>query len=175
MPVQSCLYYVAVVCPFSIDVQISAFKKWMQERYGCKHALKSPAHITLIPPFRCEPQLENNLKALINEVNDGLMSFDVIISGFGCFGKRVIYAEIKENSQLSLLHQLSNKIFSEIIFDNNRSFRPHITIATRDIPESSFEEALKHFLAIDFQTSFCVENVSLLKLIAGKWNVIHPL
>ena len=46
-----CMYYLAIVCPDELNKKILSFKLWMQEKFDCKVALKSPAHITLIPPF----------------------------------------------------------------------------------------------------------------------------
>lgn len=45
------MYFVAVVCPDEINQKVLSFKHWMRDQFGCTVALKSPAHITLIPHF----------------------------------------------------------------------------------------------------------------------------
>jgi len=55
------MYYVAIVCPDNLNNKIKGFKLWMQEKFGCTVALKSPAHITLIPPFWFKGDDENML------------------------------------------------------------------------------------------------------------------
>ncbi|HEY6506286.1 MAG TPA: hypothetical protein VIZ28_20055, partial [Chitinophagaceae bacterium] len=44
------MYYVALLCSPETDGKVQQFKYWMRERFGCTAALRSPAHITLIPP-----------------------------------------------------------------------------------------------------------------------------
>ena len=53
------MYYVALVCPNEIDEVINRFKVWMKDRFGCKAAMKSPAHITLVAPFWLEDKKQN--------------------------------------------------------------------------------------------------------------------
>ena len=55
------LYYIAIVCPPAVNEEILVFKHWMRDQFNCKAALKSPAHITLIPSFLMEKRLEDDL------------------------------------------------------------------------------------------------------------------
>lgn len=50
-PAKHNMYFVAIVCPGQINEKVEQFKQWMKDRFGCVVAMKSPAHITLIPPF----------------------------------------------------------------------------------------------------------------------------
>jgi 2'-5' RNA ligase len=60
------MYFIALVLPAYLNDKILVWKNFMQERYNCKVGLKSPAHITLIPPFWME---ENKEAALFYEAN----------------------------------------------------------------------------------------------------------
>ena len=70
---QKNLYFIAIVPNLSVRGLIKALKEEMKERFNAKHALKSPAHITLQMPFKrsqdFEVTLVNTLKAFANHVN----------------------------------------------------------------------------------------------------------
>ena len=65
------MYYIAVAAPEEINKQALKWKQYMKDVYGCVVALKSPAHITLIPPFWCKEELEkiitNNLRRIFGK------------------------------------------------------------------------------------------------------------
>ena len=44
------MYFIALVASDEINQQVLKWKLMMKEKYKCEVALKSPAHITLIPP-----------------------------------------------------------------------------------------------------------------------------
>ena len=48
------MYFIALVAPEEINTPILKWKTWFRDNFGCTVALKSPAHITLIPPFRMQ-------------------------------------------------------------------------------------------------------------------------
>jgi hypothetical protein len=43
------LFYLAIECPEDINERVEAMKDYMEEKYGCKAAKKSPAHLTIVP------------------------------------------------------------------------------------------------------------------------------
>ena len=61
------MYFIALVAPEDINKQVLKWKHWMKERYRCEVALRSPAHITLVPPFWMKPDLENKLARSITD------------------------------------------------------------------------------------------------------------
>ena len=46
------LFFIAIMPNKELEEEVYAFKKYMASHFGAQHALKSPAHITLIPPFK---------------------------------------------------------------------------------------------------------------------------
>ena len=61
------LYFIAILAPKKIDKEVSEWKQYMKEQYGCKVAQRSPAHITLIPPFNMKEEIENLMASAMNE------------------------------------------------------------------------------------------------------------
>ncbi|UJH91222.1 hypothetical protein LZ575_21950 [Antarcticibacterium sp. 1MA-6-2] len=55
------LYFIAILPPEDIRRQIKDFKMEIALKYGAKHALKLPAHITLKSPFKILELQEKNL------------------------------------------------------------------------------------------------------------------
>ena len=66
------MFFVAIICPFFVEKKVLEYKRRMKEQFGCIVALKSPAHITLIPPFWLEDERE---KALVDTLQ--LFSSDI--------------------------------------------------------------------------------------------------
>ena len=76
------MYFIALVVPADMNKQVLKWKTWMKERYGCEVALRSPAHITLVPPFWMRPELENNMIGAVNEFSLTQQGFIVQLNNF---------------------------------------------------------------------------------------------
>ncbi|MGZ3924768.1 MAG: hypothetical protein ACXVBJ_13435, partial [Flavisolibacter sp.] len=55
------MYFIAIVLPPRLNEKVLKYKTMMLEKYNCKVGLKSPAHITLVPPFWMEEEKEGRL------------------------------------------------------------------------------------------------------------------
>jgi 2'-5' RNA ligase len=169
------MYFIAIVCPETINEKIQKFKQWMKDRFGCVVAMRSPAHITLIPPFwfmhEREHELVNPVQAFINPSPQ-----KIELDGFSHFRKKVLFARVKENPSLNELKSEAERYFTGKIGASfridERPFHPHVTIANRDMKPSHFEEAWQHFSNKTFQESFDSNSIALLKLNPGGWTVI---
>lgn len=169
------MYYVAIVCPKEIDEKVYQFKEWMRKQFGCMVALKSPGHITLIPPFWMDEAREDELRATLQQLC-GHETVTVEMNGFSHFGDRVLFILVNENEQLTALKNKTEAYFLQnlngIIKKDERPFHPHVTIANRDVSPSTFVKAWAHFSKEKFESSFNADKVSVLKLNSGKWEVI---
>lgn len=171
------LFYIAIVCPENIELEVKNFKNHMFENYGSKAASKSPAHITIVPPFKAEDDLTPHLLDFISTFNIGIVPFQINLSGYGNFGDRVLFVDVAPNEKLQQLElECMNEFvqqFPSIIFGANPPFNPHVTIATRDIPEGKLEEAKAYFESNHpFERSFETKQLQLLKLENGNWNIV---
>ena len=170
------MYYLAFVCPEQVDEKVRQFKLWMQEMFGCKAALKSPAHITLIPPFWYDESVENILLDLISSFHSDLEKLEIQLQGFSHFAKRVLFVNVLPNPGLNEIRRQTllhfKKSLGDIIKEETRPFTPHITIANRDLKPADFDKAWAHFMNRKFQVVFETQQISLLKLSREKWNII---
>ena len=170
------MYYVAIVCPQQINEKIQQFKQWMKDRFGCVVAMKSPAHITLIPPFWFMLEREHELVGAIQSFINNSAPQKIELDGFSHFRKSVLFVQIVGNSSLGELKEQVEKYFYEKIGaffkKEDRPFHPHITIANRDMKPAHFEEAWEHFSNKTFKEGFNSNSISLLKLNPARWNII---
>ena len=170
------MYFLAVLCPASIDEKVQAHKLWMRDRFGCTVALKSAAHITLIPPFWMETNSEELLIQTLTHFQTTIPAFQIQLKGFSHFSNRVLFVAVNENPQLGGLRKAVEDHFIQpfhgIIKPDDRPFHPHVTIANRDIKPGDFIKAWDHFKRLPFAEEFEATTVSLLKLSENKWNVI---
>jgi len=175
LPEGFALYYIGTLCPGAINEKVGAYKQYMQTAYGCRAAQKSPAHLTLVPPFKAEEDLEPLLQEFVTAYNTGIIPFEIQLRNFDHFNKRVLFVDVVPNEELTLLEKNVNLQFSEafpsIIFRTKPEFHPHVTIATRDIPEHKFDEIWDYFQQQSMDASFTCNSLTVLKLEKGVWEV----
>jgi 2'-5' RNA ligase len=170
------MYFIALVCPEHINKQVLKWKVWMKERFGCEAALRSPAHITLVPPCWMNPGLEANLLNSLAAFARTQQRPIIQLSHFSHFKPRVIFVNIVQNTALE---NLQTGLFRYLLADNiypfnkdDRPFHPHITIATRDLHKKTFNEAWEHFKEKKYEAEWTAEGISLLRHNKKNWDVI---
>jgi len=170
------MYFVAIVCPPETDKDVLQFKNWMNEQFGCVVALKSPAHITLVPPFWLDEDKEKKLQETLENFTSVVNELEIQLDGFSKFGKRVLFIRVLGNPDLDKIKSEAEyhfvNSFGDVIEKEERPFHPHITIANRDLKPGDLEKAWQHFEKKGFKENFRSKTISLLKLTAGKWKVI---
>jgi 2'-5' RNA ligase len=173
------MYYIAIVCPPDLQQKILRHKQWMKEHFGCVVAMRSPAHITLIPPFWLEDSREDILRETLKSFNTGTTDLVVSLDGFSHFGKRVLFAHVENTPRLEDIKKQVESHFvqymGDIIKPEDHPFHPHITIANRDMKPSDFNKAWEHFSNTVFRERFSVNGISLLKLGLAQWDVIDKV
>ncbi len=170
------MYFLAIVCPEELDKIILRFKLWMQEHYGCRIALRAPAHITLVPPFWFDDAEVHSLLDVLYKFSSPDGDLDIQLSDFSHFKNRVIFIRVLELNGLVAIKEKAEQHFQQIIAGiirpDDRKFQPHITIANRDIKPSDFRKAWEYYSRKKFDAHFSANKISLLKLGPEKWEVI---
>ena len=170
------MYFNALVAPEEINRQVLEWKNFMKEHYGCVVALRSPAHITLIPPFWMEETLEQELENVLAEFSKQKKSFEILLKNFSAFKPRVIYVSVETNESLQKMQpELERSIINAGSFPikpGDRPFHPHVSIATRDLYKKAFHEAWDIFKEKKYNAAWMVNGISLLKHNEKNWEVI---
>jgi len=167
------LYFIALVPDPLICAEVKAFKTYAQEHFNSGRALRSPAHITLEPPFKWESSQINQLKDTLETWASKQDNFSVSLEGFEAFPPRVIFVDIIKNKELFNLQQsLKQTLRSQLDFVSDRPelpFHPHMTIAYKDLRKEVFVQAWAHFSTQEYQRIFTVKNICLLQHNGRVW------
>jgi 2'-5' RNA ligase len=169
------MYYIAILAPEEINEQVLGWKHFMRDRFGCIVALKSPAHITLVSPFWMNKDLQPQLEQALHVFSSDRKSFTIKLKDFGSFKPRVIFVHVEQSDTLTQTkdalqnHLLANSLFP--IEKETRPFHPHVTLANRDLHKKDFIPAWEHFANRQFEYSFVVTGISLLKHNGTQWEV----
>jgi 2'-5' RNA ligase len=170
------LYFIALIPPDEINDQVLKWKLWMKDNLDCVVALRSPGHVTLVPPFRMKKELEDPLFKKLDEFASDQNSFLIRLSDFSHFRSRVIYIHVKDNPELN---RFRNDLFDFLqqeprfpIPAKEEKYTAHITIATRDLDKYRFQKAWEYFKEIGYQADWLCRNISLLRHNKKNWDVI---
>ena len=172
------LLFLAVLPPENIQEEVKRIKLIFKNQYGAGHALNSPAHLTLIPPFLWPAEKETLLIESLDYFSQDEDSFDVELNGMGAFKPRVIYIDVGKNNFLNDLHGrlrnfLDDKWGISELLRGNKPFNPHMTVAFRDLTKDNFFTAWEEFKNKRFQALFSVDKIVLLIHHQNQWEVRH--
>lgn len=167
------LFFIAILPDEAIQKEVTGFKKYMQEHYNASHALKSPPHITLFPPFKWQPGRVNVLIQALDDFANDTNRFDLILKNFNSFPPRVLFVDVEKSEQLrTLQHDLEVCLKNKLYLQNDRNhgdFNPHMTIAHKDLDRTSYAKAWAYFSKQTYQRTFHVDAITLLEHKMGKW------
>jgi 2'-5' RNA ligase len=166
------LCFIGIVAPEDISNQVMEWKNYMLQHFGCRVALRSPAHITLVPPFSLNKEVEAKLETDIREFSSAREQFSIVLSNFSSFPPRVIFVDVEPSVHLTNLQ----KNIEAYVIDkkypvkqSTRPFHPHITIANRDLREKDYHKAFSHLRTIPFNAVFTATHIDVLKSKPEGW------
>jgi 2'-5' RNA ligase len=171
------MYFIAIVLPEEINQSVLKLKHLMLEKFGCKVGLKSPAHITIIPPYWMTEDLEQPLLQDMDFLSKTIPAFSLTLSRFSAFKPRTIFIDVPVPESLAFVKKTTERFFKTHTHYkakiDNRPFHPHITIATRDLHKKAFAEAWPLFENKPFAATFEATGLSVLRHNKKDWDVIH--
>ena len=169
------LYFIALVPDEPVLSEVWQLKEEMKRRFETKAALRSPPHITLHMPFKWSATKELLLYNTLEQIGKSHRRFTIELKGYGAFEPRVIYVNVSENIQLA---ELQNSVIKKAASEwhiypmrDSRPFRPHMTIAFRDLKKAKFYEAWQEFEDRNFAQTMSVHKLHLLKHTGKHWEI----
>ncbi|WP_373522014.1 2'-5' RNA ligase family protein [Aquiflexum sp.] len=170
-------YFIAIVPEGPVQVQATALKDLMKEKFNLKYALKSPSHITLKMPFSWNENKEGNLGGMLEGFFKTIEPFNIDLNGFDKFGNRVIFINVKKNQYLTDM-QLSLSKFCKTDLKlveelSDRAYHAHMTIAFKDIKPKLFDEYWEFIKTQTLKEKLEVNDIALLKKVEGRWEVVR--
>lgn len=174
------LYLIAIIPPESIREDIQKFKEDFRQRFFSETASKVITHITLKTPFKLPFEKAEELKKWFERLYVGVEPFEIELKNFGAFHNPehpVIYVNPSMTTQLySLQNEIIRSfhvIYPQIkILDIEHKFKPHVTVAYRDLSPEAFHKAWSEYQSKKYYAVFPVENFYLLQHDTRKWNIV---
>lgn len=170
------LFFLAILPPENIREEVKTIKEQIKKEHNVEHALKLPAHITIQIPFRASEDEETILFKKLAAFSAKIKTFEVEFDGFGKFGKKVIFINIKNHAPFFPLHaELQHMINSFIDLKSHETsskIHPHLTIAVRDLKRSNFPCIWKDFENKPYKNSFIAKDLVLLKHNGNTWDLL---
>ena len=167
----------AIVLPKDLNKEVLQYKQYMLDKHNCKVGLKSPAHLTIIPPYWMHREKEQKMLDQLNTLCDQEKDFLITTKNFSAFKPRTIFIDVIVDEKLKRFKTTVDNFFTAHkeygAKIETRPFHPHITIATRDLYKKSFAEAWTYFEALEFEATFNAGGLSILRHNGRNWDVIH--
>ncbi|MBK8506519.1 MAG: 2'-5' RNA ligase family protein [Saprospiraceae bacterium] len=172
------LYFIALIPPNEIRNQVEAYRNIMADQFQSKQALKSPAHITLIPPFYWSDDRYEQIKLDLAHWASQKVPFEIQLFNFSHFEPKVLYVDVLPNPTLVGLQGDLQEYFKDkwdIDVHRNKVFHPHMTIAFKDLKIDQFYNAWQYLMKEDFSATFLVDKISVLQYSNQKWEIRQEL
>lgn len=169
-------FFIALLPPLEIQDYANQIKQHFADRYANRGAQNSPPHITLQAPFEWLDENVHPLEECLRDFASGRESVPVTLSGYGAFGKRVIYINVVRTPELLAMHAdlmayLENKLLIVDQVSKTRPFAPHMTVAFKDLTPQNFKAAWSEFEQRELQFEFTASHLTLLLHDGKQWNV----
>ncbi|HEX8562826.1 MAG TPA: 2'-5' RNA ligase family protein [Flavobacterium sp.] len=169
------LFFIAIVPPADISADITAFKQHFAEEFGSVAALKSPPHITIVPPFRVTPEKIPELKQWFDDFPLQHHPVEIYLSGFGAFFNKqpVVFVNPVLTPDLELLYVKCSEASKHItaLPASQRPFHPHVTIGFKDLSPQQFEKAWKIYKNKSYSARFTSNELVLLQHSGKQWEI----
>jgi len=165
------LFFIGLTVPEPLSSKIQDIKAEFAREYHTRHGLLTIPHITLEPPFSETETGIQQIRGRVAEIARNTEPFEITLDGYGCFGKHAIYLKVLPNSGLDSLFLKIKQINPLFKQEEGHAFRPHITLAHRDLKAVAFDMAWKELNMRIFRESYKNESISMLVHRNGLWEI----
>jgi len=175
------LYFIAIIPSQKICDEITGFKKDFADRFESKKALKVIPHITLKAPFKLPVSELSTLEQWFQQLYINLETFEIELKDFGAFHNKyspVVFVQPIMNIHLYSLQQEIIRNFSLFcpqvpVLELEIKYKPHITVAYRDLDPERFRQAWKEYQVKKYTATFRANDFHLLQHNGEEWKIIN--
>lgn len=164
------LFFVAILPPEAIQQELRQIQIQIAQTYGVRGALRSPPHITLVPPFSLAspvsgpPEAIDALQAKLAALASHQAPLPLQLRGFAAFVPRVIYVHVTPTpALLQLQASLQEHFPPRPRAPGVHRFVPHITVAFRDLSPVRFHQIWPEYQGRSLQLDFTALGLTLLR------------
>lgn len=175
------LFFIAILPPHDIMAEVTAFKEDMRQNYNSGKALKVLPHVTLKAPFKLNVEECENVHEWFKRIAVPAKPIIITLNNFGSFSSRdnkVIFVEPVITQPLQALQKSIIECFRSTYPHINMSahedsFKPHMTIAYRDLTPENYEKAWAVYKNKQYHAEFTCSSFCLLEHNGQKWQVVQ--
>jgi 2'-5' RNA ligase len=166
------LYYIALLPDDKLSQLCLEYKQQAQNLFQAQATLRSPAHITLIPPFNADEIALNQITLILAHLATQQHGLELQLKGWQHFGVRTIYLGFAANLALSLLQAKTKQQITLLTkLRPEAEFTPHISIVNRDLAEIDFNSAWEYFSSQSYPVLTKCTQLALLKHTPFGWQI----
>ena len=166
------LYYIALLPDDKLSQLCLEYKQQAQNLFQAQATLRSPAHITLIPPFNADEIALNQITLILAHLATQQHGLELQLNGWQHFGVRTIYLGFAANFALSLLQAKTKQQITLLTkLRPEAEFTPHISIVNRDLAEIDFNSAWEYFSSQSYPVLTKCTQLALLKHSPFGWQI----
>lgn len=168
------LKLIAIVPPEPVFTEIRKEQEFIAKTWGPKHALRTPPHITIIPPIALTSGQTGWLSGMAYALAGHAVPFTFKLYDFDFFRPKVVYVRPVVSPELQELHDLWHQALlarMPHILDQypDRPYHPHLTLAHKDVPGAQFEAMRKYYTAKTYRAEFLVDHFCILSHQGEGW------
>jgi len=168
------LKLIALLLPESLSDQVKKEQLFIANAWGPKRALRTPPHITIIPPISVTDAEENSLLELADQISNIAHSFTLHLHGYGSFKPKVIFIHAEDSKELNGLQTSWRKELLATmphVLDQypERPYHPHLTLAHRDVTPEQFKRIWAHYVEQNFSAAFEAKSFWILEHNQNGW------
>lgn len=174
------LYFIALIPDRELRKKINLIKLDFQKRFESSKALKVYSHITVKAPFTCSGTERTEVLSWFSGLHLQQKPFHLYLNGFGAFHNKnapVIYVNPTVSREvLKMQRELMigfNSILPANVHSVDLNYKPHMTVAYRDLTSDNFSMAWQEYKNKLFYDVFDVHSIYLLEHDTKKWNLLN--
>ena len=170
------LYFIAIEIPSPLKEEIISLKTNFIKKYGARHALNSPPHITLKMPMRIENEKE---VLLVRSLADACLKINrnsYKLKGISSFPPRTVFIDVESSDWLKRTREIIQDAMEKGEFSKQDGpFHPHVTLMTRDLKKTAYKQAMNDLKNVRFDRDLRADVITLFKHDGKQWNSLSPI
>ena len=168
------LKLIAILVPEPIRSQVLAEQQHIADTWGPKHALRTPPHLTIIPPLTVDDNTDVVIRDIAVTIAQRTSLFNLKLHGYGAFKPRVVFIQPENSDALQDLYTQWRTLLERgtphlLRKYPDRPYHPHLTLAHRDVTPEQFHPMWDHYKGKSFDAGFDVTGVWILHNTRSGW------
>jgi 2'-5' RNA ligase len=168
------LKLIAIIPPEPVFSQVREEQKNIAATWGPKHALRTPPHITLVPPMLLTASEVGWIYGIAYAIAGNQTPFPLQLKDYSSFKPRVIFISPVVNEPLLNLHEIWHEAITTrmphvLAKYPEKPYHPHLTLAHKDVTHPQFDSLWKYFSTKSFEAHFEVDRFCILTHTDDGW------